>query len=87
MDPTRRRSLLVVRPPLDTRQSGVENSFGCMQESQRGAEYTLIPDLPHTLRIRLRCAIALQPGLVNNLTSLGHYAEGLGNLRANDLAG
>ena len=57
-----------------------------MQENRGSADITPIQDSTHTVRLRLRCAIALQPGpartfTVRTLTSVDHYAEGMGNLR------
>ena len=64
-----------------------------MQENRGSADTTPIQDSTHTMRLRLRCAIALQPGpartfTVRTLTSVDHYAEGMGNnYVADDLAG
>ena len=57
-----------------------------MQENRGSADITPIQDSTHTVRLRLRCAFRLQPGpartfTVRTLTSVDHYAEGMGNLR------
>jgi hypothetical protein len=54
-----------------------------MQENQRGAKNTPIQDLPYTLRFGCDAPSRDSLARVNSLTSIGHYAEGLGNLRVN----
>lgn len=48
-----------------------EKAFSLYAGNQGGAENAPIQDLPHTLRLRLRYAIAWQPGPVEHLDNPG----------------